>query len=214
MFKTKEIKTQILGEKLKEAREKIKMTLEQVSKDINVSKNYLECLEKGDYKKLPADVYVFAYLKKYTQLLNLDTEKILNKFKSEKKIAESLPKDSKVEKKILITPKKLTLVGGILVISLIFGYLWHQLNYLVSPPIIKITQPASDLITNEEFTEVSGRTESNVYLTINGKEVYVDKEGHFQDKINLESGLNILKIEARDRLGKINTVIRRVMVTK
>jgi len=67
MFKTKEIKTQILGEKLKEAREKIKMTLEQVSKDINVSKNYLECLEKGDYKKLPADVYVFAYLKKYTQ---------------------------------------------------------------------------------------------------------------------------------------------------
>jgi len=88
------------------------------------------------------------------------------------------------------------------------------LNYLVSPPIIKITQPASDLITNEEFTEVSGRTESNVYLTINGKEVYVDKEGHFQDKINLESGLNILKIEARDRLGKINTVIRRVMVTK
>jgi len=214
MFKTKEIKTHTLGEKLREARQGMKMTLEQISREINVSKSYIEYLEQGDYKRLPADIYVIAYLKKYAQILNLNTEEILNQFKSEKGIVTTLSKSSKTGKGFIITPKKLTLVGGILIISLIFGYFWHQVSYLINSPAIKITQPASDLTIYEKSTEISGQTEPDVYLTINGKEVYVDSRGYFQSVINLELGLNTLRIKAKDRFGKTNTIIRRVMVVK
>jgi len=115
---------------------------------------------------------------------------------------------------LIITPKKLSLVFSIIVIALVFGYFWHQLNYLLNPPSIKIVQPASDITTQEEVIEISGQTESDVYLTINGREVYVDSSGYFRSAINLELGLNILKIEAKDRFGKTNTIIRRVMVIK
>lgn len=119
-----------------------------------------------------------------------------------------------MSKTFIITPKKLWLVFGIIVITLIFGYFWHQISYVIYPPAIKITQPVSDVTTKEKSIEILGQTESDVYLTINGKEVYVDKGGNFQNVVNLELGLNIFKIEAKDRLGKTNAVVRKIMVTK
>lgn len=223
MFKTKEIKTDTLGKKLKKAREATEMALWQVSRKTKVPINYLEHLEEGNYKELPADVYVVAYLRKYAKVLNLDIEEVLEQFKTERRITESLPRSledkdnsSSFIKKpsLVVTPKRLSLVLGIIAIALVFGYFWHQLSYLLNPPVIRLSQPASDLAIQEKSIEILGQTEPDAYLTINGREVYLDNKGYFKSVINLELGLNILKIEAKDRFGKVNTVIRRVMVTR
>ncbi len=115
---------------------------------------------------------------------------------------------------LIITPKRLGLVLGIIVVALIFGYFWHQLSYLINPPFVKLSQPISDFTTSEKSVNVSGQTEPDVYLTINGREVYVNSEGYFKSTVSLDSGLNILKIEAKDRFGKTNIVTRNVVVTK
>lgn len=215
MFKTKEIKADTLGEKLKSARESMKMALWQASRKTRIPPKHLRHLEQGNYKELPADIYIAAYLKKYAEVLNLDTQEILEQFKTEKGITADLPKSKKASKPfLLITPKRLGLVGGIIIIALIFGYFWHQISYLINPPSIKIIQPISDFTTQEKSIEISGQTDSDVYLTVNGKEVYVDNRGYFQSVISLEMGLNILKIEVKDRFGKTNTVVRRIMVIK
>lgn len=211
MFKVKEIKTNTLGEKLKSARENMKMALWQASRKTRIPPKHLRHLEQGNYKELSADIYITAYLKKYAKVLNLDIQEILEQFKAERGIAADLPKSKKVSKPfLLITPKRLGLVGGIIVIALIFGYFWHQISYLINPPSIKITQPVSDFTTQEKSIEISGQTGPDVYLTVNGKEVYVDKEGNFSSVVSLESGLNVLKIEARDRFGKVNAVVRKI----
>lgn len=222
VFKTKEIETQALGEKLKNARGSMKMALWQASRKTKIPVNYLKYLESGKYDELPADVYIVAYLKKYAQVLKLDADEILEQFKAEKGITANLPESSETVKKplhflkrpLLVTPKRLSLVLAIMVIGLIFGYFWHQISYLINPPSIKITQPIPDFATQARSVEISGQTESDVYLTVNGKEIYVDKKGNFSSVVGLESGLNILRIEARDRFGKTTTIIRRVMVTK
>ncbi len=115
---------------------------------------------------------------------------------------------------LIITAKRLGLVLGIIVVALIFGYFWHQLSYLINPPFVKLSQPISDFTTSEKSVNVSGQTEPDVYLTINGREVYVNSEGYFKSTVSLDSGLNILKIEAKDRFGKTNIVTRNVVVTK
>lgn len=119
----------------------------------------------------------------------------------------------KTKQILLVTPKRISLIVTIIVIAVIFGYFWHQLSYLIYPPAIKITQPASDITIQNKSIEIFGQTGLDVYLTINGKEVYVDNKGYFKSMVDLEVGLNTLKIEARDRFGKTNVVIRRVMVT-
>ena len=223
MFKTKQIETQTLGEKLKNAREFMKMALWQASKKTKIPVNYLRYLEEGNYKELPADVYIAAYLKKYAEILNLNIQEILEQFKTEREITVNSLKSPGAGKKathfikkplLIVTPKRLGLVLAIMAIALVFGYFWHQISYLIHPPSIKIAQPVSDLTTQEKSIEISGRTVSDIYLTINGKEVYVDSRGNFSSVIDLRLGLNILKIEAKDRFGKTNTVIRKVMVTK
>lgn len=212
MFKAQEIKTNTLGEKLRSAREAMKMALWQASRKTKIPVNYLKYLEQGNYQQLPADVYIAAYLKRYAEVLNLNTEEISEQFRAERSVKVDLPSPTK-KSSLVITPKRFTLVLAILVIALVFGYFWHQLSYLINPPVIRISQPNPDFTTQEISIKVVGQTEADVYLTINGREIYVDNKGSFQSVVNLELGLNILKIEARDRLGKTNTVIRRVMVT-
>ncbi len=223
MFKTKEIKTNTLGEKLKKARESIKMTLRQASEKTKIPSNYLKCLEEENYKELPTDVYVAAYLRKYAEALGLDVKKILERHEMERGMTANLLKSSNTEKDslpfikktpLVITPKRLSLVFAVIIIALIFGYFWHQLSYLIYSPNIKISQPVSDFTTQEKSVEVFGQTNPDTYLTINGREVHLDNKGYFKSIVGLEFGLNILKIEARDRFGKTNSVTRRVMVTR
>ena len=223
MFKTKEIKTKTLGEKLKKARESAKIALWQASRKTKIPVNYLKNLEEGNYNELPADVYIGAYLRKYAEILKLDIEELLEQFKIERGVEtdlENSPEAAKTSRRLLkkpllvVTPKRLGLVLAIMAIGLVFGYFWHQMNYLLNPPIIRIAYPVSDFITQEKSIQVAGRTSSEVSLTINGKEVYVDNKGNFSSVVSLDLGLNILKIEAKDRFGKINTVIRKVVVTR
>ena len=87
-FKTKQIKTQTLGEKLKNARESAKMAFWQASKKTKIPANYLKYLEEGNYKNLPADVYVIAYLKKYAAVLNLD--KLLSSISSNEALSSKI----------------------------------------------------------------------------------------------------------------------------
>lgn len=223
MFKTKEIKTQILGEKLRDARLASRMALWQISRKTKIPVNYLKYLEEGNYKDLPADVYIVAYIKKYAEVLNLDSGEILKQFRVERGITANLLRPLKSSKDpsyfikkplLLVTPKRAGLVLAIVAIALVFGYFWHQLSYLINPPSIRIVHPVSDFATNKSSIEISGQTEPDTYLTVNGKELYVDNKGYFRGIVSLESGLNLLKIEAKDRFGKTNTVFRRVMVTK
>lgn len=222
MFKTRQITTQTLGEKLKNARESVKMTLEQASKKTGIPLYFLQRLEEGAYNRLPANVYIAAYLKKYSKILNLNIDETLNQFTAEKGAIADFKEPKNLNQKsryfakepIIVNPKRVGLVLCLIITALIFGYFWHQLSFLINPPSIKISQPVSDLTTKERTIEVLGQTDLDVYLTINGREVYVDEKGFFRSVLSLEQGINLLKIEAKDRFGKTNTATRRIMVTK
>ncbi len=115
---------------------------------------------------------------------------------------------------VTITPKKITWVFSILFLALVIWYFWHEITFLIKAPELKVYQPATDITVNQENFEIIGQTSPVAYLTINGQEVYIDNEGMFKKEISLRDGLNIIKIEAKNRFGKTNTIIRRVIYNK
>ena len=68
---------QEIGQKFNEARLRQRLTLEQVSVSTKISINYIQCLEKGDFSKLPGKFYEKSFIKIYAKTLKLDPSQLI-----------------------------------------------------------------------------------------------------------------------------------------
>ena len=66
-----------IGQILREAREDLKNSLEDVAKSLRIKKEYLMALEEGNFDSLPGTTYVSGFLKSYTQYLGLNIDQSL-----------------------------------------------------------------------------------------------------------------------------------------
>lgn len=82
------------------------------------------------------------------------------------------------------------------------------------PPMLTVTSPTDNSITNESSCTVAGTTNdatsSPVTVTINGDAVTVGANGSFSKVITLAEGSNTITIVATDAAGKSSTVVRTV----
>lgn len=67
-----------IGERLKEAREKKSLTIEQAQRQTHIHSAVLISLEEGKCDSMLAPAYVKSFLKKYSLLLGLDPKEILS----------------------------------------------------------------------------------------------------------------------------------------
>ena len=77
-----------LGDYLRSAREKLELSLSDISNETKIRKYYLECFEENDLSPLPADVIARGFLKAVAISLKLDSNEVLSKFDKEKGIFE------------------------------------------------------------------------------------------------------------------------------
>ena len=57
------------------------ISLEQVTRDIHISKSFLEALEAGDYTDFPGDAYVTGFIRSYASYLELDPEPLVDRYR-------------------------------------------------------------------------------------------------------------------------------------
>ena len=72
---------QTIGQKLKNAREEKRLTLEKVFEDIRIRIQYLQALEADDLSSMPSPVQARGYLRNYAQYLELDFNQLLNELR-------------------------------------------------------------------------------------------------------------------------------------
>jgi len=80
------VTNETLGERLKKVREGRGLDLREVEAALNVRGQYLECLEEGNYKDLPGEVYVKNFLKVYGVFLGMEGEEIIEQYEKERKV--------------------------------------------------------------------------------------------------------------------------------
>ncbi|GGG11818.1 RodZ domain-containing protein [Paenibacillus abyssi] len=83
-----------LGELLKKARNERGLSLENIEEMTKIRKRYLEAIEEGDYKVLPGNFYVRAFVKNYAETVGLDAEEVLRLYNNE---IPSVPNEAKLE---------------------------------------------------------------------------------------------------------------------
>ncbi len=103
---------------LKKAREEAGLSIEDVSKALNIRKQYIKELEKGNLDSLPGKVYIKGYTKMYCEFLGIEAP-------SKKIISKKNKKKSKTKKIAKTTKNKyfITFFSAILLIIVVITYI-------------------------------------------------------------------------------------------
>lgn len=117
-----------LGQKLKDARENHHYSLEQVSRDTHISKQYLRALEEEDFTVIPGETYVIGFLRNYAEFLALNPEEMVTLYKNMKIQEQPLPMAELLDKhpRRPLSLPLLLLLAGIIVFGG-GGYLVYRL---------------------------------------------------------------------------------------
>lgn len=210
-----------LGEKLTKRRIALGYDIKDIEKSIRIRAKYIEAIENGNYDKLPPEVYVKGFIKSYANFLKLDENRVLKAYNRERGLIESMKKANNSVKspivkpidtpKVIITPKTL-LIGGItLLASVILFYIFWQVRILTAPPKLSISSPNDNISVEADTLSIEGTTDPGAALFINEVPVGVGEVGEFKEKISLQSGVNILKVRAENKLGKKNEITRTIV---
>ncbi len=74
-----------IGNFIKEARLSRNQSIEELASDLKIGVHQLVAIEEGNEDKLPEKVFVKAMIRRISQKLKLDTEFIMDEFKTERK---------------------------------------------------------------------------------------------------------------------------------
>ncbi len=92
----------ILGPKLRRARESHRLSQIDIARRLRLRLDVIECLEKDEFSKLPAAVFVRGYLRSYAKLVHLPEDEVIQLFNRAIEPANDKEKDKDKHERIVV----------------------------------------------------------------------------------------------------------------
>ena len=201
-----------VGDILKAARLKKRYSLRKVERDTRIKKEFVEGIENSDWKSLPELPVLSGFVKNIASYLEVDPKVAYATLKRDylpQKLSINPKPD--VGGKFVWTPKYTFLVGILVVVLALFGYLGFQFVRFNSPPSLEVTKPQDNVVVTTKKVEVSGKTSSDATLKANNQLILVNDDGTFTGEIEIFEGTNEISITAINRSGKETTTVRKIV---
>jgi len=206
-----------VGEILSGKRKSLGLKLEDVEKETKIRQRYLEAIEKNEFSRISDSTIVKGFIRNYAQALNLSPEYVLAVFRRdfcENEKGQIIPRgivEPLDEKRFYWTPKAtFILVIFLLLGSFAFFFTRQYLKFSSAPPL-EVISPKEGQIFKEKL-EVSGRTDKDASVKVDGTLISISENGEFKEEIILPRGENVVTIEAVNRQGKKTVVNRKVKI--
>lgn len=204
-----------LGEMLSSARKAKKISTDKAASDLLIKKENLEALEEGKFEELPEPAYIRGFIKNYAKYLSLDPDLALAIYRRQYDETK-YPKKAPIQKQkgIFLTPNKIVTFSAIATVIIFVGYLVLQYLSILSTPKLDIIEPKDDVTTAIPIIQVSGQTEKEATVSVNGEFAPVTTEGQFTYQLKLTEGQNIVEIIAAKRLSPKNKQTRLIRLAR
>ena len=127
--------SETVGEILRNKREEIGLSLDEITEKLNLDSNLIELLENNDFEKLKVETYLKGYLRAYSKLLGIDGDRIIKLYKESnpEKEPEILP-DVKPKNQKNSSDRSVKLFSYIIGLSIVLSMLiWYQKNITIKP---------------------------------------------------------------------------------
>ena len=203
---------------LQSTRQAQKLELEDVARITKIRPTFLQALESDDYTRLLSGATARGFIRNYSRFLGLDPQALLAVFRRdfvENQAGQIVPRSvvEPAEKVNFWTPKTSVIAAVVAIFTVFGGYLAYQYVVLTGPPYLKLDQPASDLTVSHDTLEISGTTDPEATISVNGHLVALDKGGTFFVRLPLTSGPNSINIVATSKSGKSTSLTRTITLT-
>lgn len=110
------------GDYLRQLREVSKLELIEAATQLGLNKDQVVALENNDYENLPAPIYLKGFYRRYSSLLSIPADPVLNSY--EQNTTDSNPELNRVTLKPGNRPVSFKYIGYAIVGSILFGVLY------------------------------------------------------------------------------------------
>ena len=209
--------SEILGHRLRQLREESGLNLETVSRELRVPAKHLEAIEQGAYDRLPGLVYARNFVRLYVRHVGLNEVAAMEKFDAEYKVITA----ARPAKHPLLAQRATTdapwiqrharAIFAIAVVLAALAFFGWQILRLFLPPQLIVSDPPNDIRTTKAQLIIKGQTAPGASVSMNNDAVEVNAAGAFQQEVDLQPGLNTIKIAAKkDRSGE-RVIVRQIL---
>jgi cytoskeletal protein RodZ len=202
-----------IGQILKEARLKKKLSLVKVENETKIKKEFIEYIEEENWAKLPTMAVVLGFIKSLAGYLKIDQAKAVAVFKRDYPPHKNLQVNPKpdVASTFVWSPKFTFLVGAGSVLILILAYLGLQYRKFTAKPSLTIYSPKEEEVIKTYNLTVFGKTDSDATVKVNNQPALIAEDGSFQVEINIYSGTTQIEVKAMSRSGKETILARKIV---
>ena len=89
-----------------------------------------------------------------------------------------------------------------LVVTVILTYSGLKFKNLISGPNIILYSPSNGSNLDNELINIKGRADRITQIYLNGRKIFTDQEGNFEEPLLLSNGYNIFELKAEDKFGR------------
>lgn len=201
-----------LGEKLKKLREENLYSVKRLVKKIYIHKKYIDALEKNDYTDLPDEIYTKNYIIAYVKFFRRDPAPYVNAYLDEMGKNKIAKKDKNKNIPRFIFPARMIRFVTLLSIIVAFtAYIGFEIKEITTSPNLEIFEPIDEIIVKNPIILINGRSERETRIKINGELIMPNADGTFKEEVDLQRGLNIIKISAAKKYSKENAIYRKII---
>ena len=142
-----------IGEKLRLARERNSLTIDQVARETHVAKRFLKALEDEDFSQFPGETYAMGFLRNYSEYLGLNPEELMGIYRNIKIQEQPLPMNELLESKPRMPSLRIIVIvlAGVLAVAAA-GYLVYRATSRSTPAAVT-AQPTQTAGTDFVFQD-------------------------------------------------------------
>jgi cytoskeleton protein RodZ len=109
------IEKQSLGEFFSETRKEKGISVDEIVRDTNIPKRYLEAIEADNFDVFPGETYSMGFISNYADALEVDKDLVIGMYKRQMKIEQDAPLEQLVgnKKTFTLNNNTLALIGGV-----------------------------------------------------------------------------------------------------
>lgn len=202
-----------VGTILRSGRKGAGKSLREVSRQTKIKEKFLQALEADDYSSLPNLAVASGFAKSYAKVVGQNPDFIAAVLRRDFPVAEEMKKPFEMSllPGTIWTPKLTVVAFSLLVGIILAGFLARQyLNFYQAPELVVSSPAEGEEIKSPQLT-VSGRTDPEATIKVNGQQVLVSGDGSFTIQTFVTEATDYIEIQAVSRGGRGKTVRRQII---